>query len=108
VLRALRQSLRRLDARRVGGVLLLVAFALLVALAASHLHADCHHEAEPSDECGVCVATASIGTSESFAPPPLVVGEFESAPPPHPPAPQVLTAAELPRALAPRPPPSLA
>ncbi len=69
MLRALRALTVRPGPRRTVGLALLVAFALVVVLAASHAGeaSDGHR-----DHCGVCSTAALVGASETFAPPALV------------------------------------
>ena len=66
MLRAVRACLRDPGLRRIVGVVALVAFVLVVVLAAAHA-GERDHPAH--QDCGVCYAAATIGASESFAAP---------------------------------------
>jgi hypothetical protein len=102
VIRALRACLRDPRLRRVVGFVVLVAFVLVVALSASHAG----EKGDPAhQDCGVCHAVATIGTSESFAAPRFLVllDVGSSAPAPDAARP---VASEPRRAHAPRGPPA--
>ena len=102
VIRALRACLRDPGFRRFVGFVVLVAFVLVVAMSAAHAG----EKGDPAhQDCGVCHAVATIGTSESFAAPSFLalLDVVSSAPAPEAARPVV---SEPRRAHAPRGPPA--
>ena len=69
MIRALSGWLPDAGLRRFVGLVALIAFVFVVALSAAHAGEKC----DPGhDDCGVCAAAATIGTSECFAAPTLL------------------------------------